>query len=259
MKALLRHALSAALVLASASAIAGGAMESSSSRPDLFFAWLSSTDESEPVVVNFDKRADARRLTEHCKSGLPVYSFPQNARFTCKVAPPAADSPDSWRTAEVTVKGPVPKSNALRFGVFSLKPTRTTRWNTRAITPEEHAALKALIDADKPRLRVPAKQLKLAEATAVSASDEGRTTIVVPGNVVRDDPGQYYAQRHYVFVKEEGVYAYRGMIPAKPAKYFDLDGGDLPDMLVEEDCDGWCVSLWSVSKGVRKVAAFGGH
>jgi hypothetical protein len=73
MKSLLRHALCAALCLASASAIAGGAMESSSSRPDLFFAWLSSTDESEPVVVNFDKRADARRLTEHCNGGLPVY------------------------------------------------------------------------------------------------------------------------------------------------------------------------------------------
>jgi len=239
--------------------MAGGAMESTSTRPDLFFAWFSSKDSDEPVVVNFARQADSRALTAHCGSGLPVYSFGQNARFTCEARPHEADSPEAWKAAEVIVRGPAPKSGAQRFGMFSLKPTRTTHWNTRAVTPDEQAALKALIDANKPRPRLPAKQLKLAAATAVSASDEGRTAFVVPGNEVRDEPGQYYAQRHYVFVKEDGAYAYRGMLPAKPTGYFDLDGGDLPAILVEEDCDGWCVSLWRISKGVRSVASFGGH
>jgi hypothetical protein len=259
MKRAAHHVVHAALCLASASSIAGMDKESWSTRPNLFFARISSVNEAEPVIVNFNKRADFYRLTEHCKSGLPVYRFQQNTRYTCKADWYTADSPDNWQTAGVTVKGPVPKSDTQKFGMFSLKPTQTTRWHTRAITSDEHAALKALIDDDKPRTRLPKKQLKLASATAVSLSDKGRTTIVVPGNVVRDIEGYYYAQRHYVFVHEQGVYAYRGMIPAKPTKYFDVDGDDLPDMLVEESCDGWCISLWSVSRGVRKVAEFGGH
>lgn len=236
-------------------------MESSSSRPDLFFAWLSSTDDGDPVILNFSRRADSRELNEHCRSGSPVYLHGKNTRFTCKAEPYETDGQDSWKTAKVTVKGPTPKSGAAQVGVFSLKPTRTTHWNTRVVTSEEQMAVKALIARSKPHVRLPAKQLKFATATAVSASNEGRTTIIVPGNVVRDIPGEYYARRHYVFVREEGgTYSYRGMIPAKSLSYFDLDGGDLPAILVAEDCDGWCVSLLSISaKGVRTIAGFGGH
>lgn len=259
MKSLRLSALCAALYLASASCIAGEAKESSSTRPDLFFAWLSSTDDSEPVVVNFKEHSDFLRMTEHCKSGLPVYRYGQNSRYTCKAVPYDTGSPDSWKIAQVTVKGPTPKSTTAQFGMFSLKPTRTTRWNTRAITLDEQAALKSFIDVRNPRLRVPVKQLKLAAATVTFASDEERATLIVPGNEVRDEPGGYYAQRHYVFVKDHGAYAYRGMLPAKPVQYFDLDGGDLPDVLVEEDCDGSCISLWSISKRIRSVAGFGGH
>lgn len=259
MKSLRITAVCAALYLASASCIAGGAMEGTSTRPDLFFAWLSSADDSEGVVVNLQRHADFLRLTEHCKSGLPVYRYGQNTRYTCKAEPYDTGSPDSRKIAQVTVKGPIPKSTTAQFGMFSLKPTRTTRWNTRAITPDEQAALKSFIDVRRPRLRVPVKQLKLAAATVTFASDEERATLIVPGNEVRDEPGGYYAQQHYVFVKDHGAYAYRGMLPAKPAQYFDLDGGDLPDVLAEEDCDGICISLWSLSKGIRNVAAFGGH
>lgn len=259
MKSLRIPALCAALYLASASCVAGGAMESSSTRPDLFFAWLSSADDSDGVVVNLEKHADLLRLTEHCRRGLPVYRYGQNTRYTCKAEPHTTGNPADWKIADVKVKGPTPKSTTAQFGMFSLKPTRATHWNTRAITPGEQTALKTFIDVGKPRLGVPVKQLKLRRATAVSASDEGRTTIIVPGNEVRDIPGEYYAQRHYVFVKDGEAYIYRGMLPAKPLKYFDLDGGDLPDVLVEEDCDGICISLWSLSKGIRNVAAFGGH
>lgn len=236
-------------------------MENSSTRPGLFLAWLSSVDDSEPVNLNFSRRADSREISEHCRSGSPVYLLGKNTRFTCKAELYEADRQDSWKTLAVSVKGPTPKSGTAQVGVFSLKPTRTTRWNTRAVTSDEQVAVKALIAGSKPHLRLPAKQLQIVAATAVSASHEGRTTIIVPGNVVRDEPGGYYARRHYVFVREEGgTYAYRGMIPAKPVNYFDLDGGDLPAILVEEDCDGWCVSLWSIStKGVRGVAGFSGH
>lgn len=234
-------------------------MESSSTRADLFFAWLSSADDSEGVVVNLQRHADFLRLTEHCRSGLPVYRYGQNTRYTCKAEPYDTGSPDSWKIAQVTVKGPTPKSRTAQFGMFSLKPTRTTHWNTRTITPGEQTALKTFIDVRKPRLHVPVKQLKLAASTVIFASVEGRATLIVPGNEVRDEPGGYYAQRHYVFVKDHDAYAYRGMLPAKPVQYFDLDGGDLPDVLVGEDCDGLCISLWSISKGIHNVAGFGGH
>lgn len=256
MRTLLLCALGAALSLASASSVAGGAMESSSTRADLFFAWLSSADDSDGVVVNLQRHADFLRLIEHCRSGMPVYRFGQNTRYTCRAEPYEADSS---KTAKVTVQGPAPKSRTAQFGMFSLKSTRTTHWNTRTITPDEQTALKTFIDVRKPRLHVPVRQLKLAASTVTFASDEGHATLIVPGNEVRDEPGGYYAQRHYVFVKDDGACAYRGMLPAKPVQYFDLDGGDLPDVLVEEDCDGLCISLWSISKGIHNVAGFGGH
>lgn len=246
------------MCLVSASSIAGMEKESRSKRPDLFFAWLSTLDDV--VSVYSDNPAALRQLAKHCESGLPVYRFQQNTRYTCKADWYAAGNQDNIQAVGLTVKGPVPKSNTRLFGMFSLKPTRTTRWKTRPITPEEHAALQAVIAVDKPRLRLPGVRLKLASATAVSASDNGRTTIVVPGKVVQDVKAYYYAQRHHVFVSQGETYAYRGMIPGKPTKYFDVDGDDLPDMLVQESCDGWCISLWSISnKDVREVASFGGH
>lgn len=143
--------------------------------------------------------------------------------------------------------------------MFSLQPTRTTRWHTRAITANERSALQAVANARQARLPLPHKQLQWRKATVVTAPYGKRHTVLVPDNVVRDVDGYYYAQRHYTFVRTAGRYAYRGVLPAKPVQYFDVDGDDLPEILVSEACDGWCESLWSVDKGVRKVADFGGH
>ena len=56
-----------------------------------------------------------------------------------------------------------------------------------------------------------------------------------------------------------GGYAYMGEVPGKPDSYVDIDGNDLPGLVVSEGCDGWCVSLWGVTGGLRQVGRFGGH
>ena len=89
--------------------------------------------------------------------------------------------------------------------------------------------------------------------------------MVVPGRVVRDPDAFYGAQRHHVFVRGSGSgsggggYAYMGEVPGKPDSYVDIDGNDLPGLVVSEGCDGWCVSLWGLTGGLRQVARFGGH
>ena len=79
------------------------------------------------------------------------------------------------------------------------------------------------------------------------------STVIVPGKIVEDREAFYYAQRHHVFVKQDNVHTYLGEIPGKPIKFVDIDGKDLPGLVVEEGCDGWCISLWSLTGELRNI------
>jgi hypothetical protein len=107
------------------------------------------------------------------------------------------------------------------------------------------------------------RQLKWDDARSIQQPHDApgaRTTVVVPGKVVRDADAFYQAQRHHVFVRSsQGTYAYMGEVPGTPESHVDIDGNDLPGLVVEEGCDGWCISLWRLTGGLRQVGRFGGH
>ena len=143
--------------------------------------------------------------------------------------------------------------------MFSLQPTPTTRWQRRALNADERSALQALMDSHHPQLALPRRQLQLHKAVVISRAKGRSHTLIVPGNVVRNEEAFYYAQRHYVFVAHGGRIRYQGILPDQPRDYFDVDGDDLPEILVDEQCDGWCISLWGIPKGMHRMADFGWH
>ena len=242
---------------------AGGGWDGHSDWPGLFFTSLNPPDQPEPVSVWFNRPEDAQTFLQHCSSGQAVFRYRSNQRYSCKAdwypQPPAMDGPGSGCALGVTVTGARSPADSQQLGMFSLQSTPTTRWQRRALTADERNALQAVIDAPKPRLALPRKKLQLQKTMVVSRAKSRYQTLIVPGNVVGDEEAYYYAQRHYVFVQHAGRIRYQGILPDRPRDYFDVDGDELPEILLDEQCDGWCISLWSIQKGMHRIADFGGH
>ena len=253
--------LAIASISAGSPVLAGMDKESTSEVPGLFFAWLPQKDGGpDRITVYFSDSTLHDRFIKHCASGQPVYQYRSNTRYTCKADwyNAAAPSPPAvaLSMAGVTVQGPLgPADGSFHYGVFSLSPTPTTRWHQRTATADEQTALQTAIRRQKTRLASPL----VRRATVVTASKGQRRAYLVPGAVVRDEETDYYAQRYHVFVQQAGRLHYRGMLPAKPKQFLDVDGDDLPEILVSEQCDGWCESLWSVDRQARQIARFWGH
>lgn len=240
---------------------AGSDKESYSTVPGLFFARLTPANEPWVTVVNFDNRLAHQRFVDHCASGRPVYRYRSNQRYSCKAdwyPPHPPDDPGEWRSAGITVSGPYTPSDRKQSGMFSLQPTPTTRWQVRALTVQEHSELQRFVARHATRLQLP-KRLPLRGAVAVGRSHSPWQTWIVPGYRVQHQGTGYDARRHHVFVQHAGRIRYQGMLRDKPEDFFDVDGDDLPEVLTNEQCDGLCISLWSVDKGMREVAHFGGH
>ncbi len=250
-----RHALYFFACLFVAASWAGEDKESDSEVPGLFFAWTSADRQGDIVTVRFlDQPADLRAMADHCRRGLSVYAFQRNTPYTC-----TADWYSSPEVLGVTVHGPR-QAGPPHYAMFSLKPTRTTRWAARAITANERANVQALVHSRQWQRTLPKARLRLDGAKAVSrAQTPARVTIVVPGRRVQIADGHYDAQRHHVFVQTHGRLDYHGEIPDMPAHYIDVDGDDLPEIITEETCDGYCVSLWRIAKTPQRIAGFGGH
>ena len=214
---------------------AGMDKEGSSQRPGLFFAWLSPDDG--PVWAHFENPAHLQQLVRHCHTGAPVFALQSGTRYQCKAElPPKSAGQEEPYAAGMTVQGPVPQSDTRQYRLF--------------------------VQSDDRRFGALRRQLQWGAARTVQQPQGARTTVVVPGKVVRDPNAFYEAQRHHVFVRGgsgSGGYAYMGEVPGKPDSYVDIDGNDLPGLVVSEGCDGWCVSLWGLTGGLRQVARFGGH
>lgn len=252
----------AALVLGLAvvgPALSGEESESHVHRPGLFFAWLS--PEVGAVVVRADDPAHLRALARHCQAGRPVFALQTGEKYPCGIEVGKGPSGvEQWDEVRATVLGGPPRSDTRQYRLFSLEPPKTTRWTTRPIAAPEVQALEGLLRADA-RKPVPGRQhMKLAAATVVHKPGGEGLAILVPGKLVQDRAAEYQARRHHVFTKDRsGGYAYQGEVPAKVASLVDLDGADLPGLVVSEGCDGWCISLWSLVGGLRQVGRFGGH
>jgi len=242
-------------------ACAGMSKESDSNRGGLFFAML--TPDLEPVIARFDDKAQLQQLAGHCNMGKAVFSLQAGVRYQCKAdvfkTPSGADD---WEGVGVTVQGPVRQSDRREYALFSLTPPATPRWDVRKIDPDHRAELQAFLQSDPRRFGGLMRQLKLDAAMSIrppQGAPGARITLVVPGKVVRDADAFYEAQRHHVFVRNQGAYAYMGVVPGTPGSYVDIDGNDLPGLVVSEGCDGWCISLWGLTGGLRQVGTFGGH
>jgi len=250
-----------ALVIALASAapcLAGSESESYSSRPGLFFAWLS--PDLGKVQVRFDSPASLQALAQHCNTGRAVFSLQGGTKSPCKLEIFKLPSgKEDWESAGASVQGPSPKSDTWEFGLFSTTPPRTPKWTVRTITSQELDAIASLIQSDAPRFATMKQQLKLSTASVVSRPGGAYLTVIAPGATVKDKDGFYNAQRHHVFVVHGDVYAYRGEVPGKPVKFVDVDANDLPGLVISEGCDGWCISLWGLTDGLQQLGRFGSH
>lgn len=248
-------------------ATAGMEKESHSTRDGLFFAML--TPDVERVMVRFDDKARLQQLAQHCNTGKAVFALQVAGKYQCKAEVHKTPSgADDWEGVGVTVQGPVRQSDPQDYALFSVTPPATPRWEVRKLDPEARNALHTFLQSDTRRFGGLLRQLKMDAATAIRqpqggptapSAPGGRETLVVPGKVVRVADAFYEAQRHHVFVRNQGAYAYMGEVPGAPVSYVDIDGNDLPGLVVSEGCDGWCISLWGLTGGLRQVGTFGGH
>lgn len=250
-------ALAVGLMIFSTS-IAGMEKEGYVTRPGLFFAWLSPDDGY--VMAHLSKSDELKALARHCNSGRDVFSLQGGAKYKCKLQVFKLPSGvEDWGSAAATVQGPSPKSDTRQFSLFSTTPPRTTNWAVRKIAPQELDAIDSLIQSDARLVRKINRQLKLSKASVIGRPDGSNFTVMVPGAIIQLEEIFYSAQRHHVFVQRDGVYSYLGEVPGKPIKYVDIDGNDLPGLVVNEDCDGWCISLWRLTGRLQKIGKFGGH
>ena len=245
-------------------ATAGMEKESHSARSGLFFAML--TPDVERVMVRFDDKTQMQQLAQHCNTGKAVFALQAGGKYQCKAEVLKTTSgADDWEGAGVTVQGPVRQSDRREYALFSVMPPATPRWEVRKLDPEARNALHTFLQSDTRRFGGLLRQLKMDAATAIRQpqggpiAPGGRETLVVPGKVVRVADAFYEAQRHHVFVRNQGAYAYLGEVPGAPDSYVDIDSNDLPGLVVSEGCDGWCISLWGLTGGLRQVGTFGGH
>lgn len=242
-------------------AIAGMEKESHIARGGLFFAFL--PPDAERVMTRFDDRTQLQRLVQHCNADKAVFALQGGAKYQCQAevfkTPSGADDGD---VAGVTVQGLARQSDRRQHALFSLTSPVTPRWDVRKIDPNHRTELQTYIQSDTRRLGGLLRQLKWDGARSIRQPDGhpgARVTVVVPGKVVRDADAFYQAQRHHVFVRSQGAYAYMGEVPGALESYVDIDGNDLPGLVVEEGCDGLCISLWRLTGGLRPVGRFGGH
>jgi hypothetical protein len=238
--------------------IAGTEKESYSARRGLFFAWLSPDDGY--VLARLGRPDELHALARHCNSGRDVFSLQGGTKYKCKFEMFKLPSGvEDWESAGATVQGPSPKSDTRQFGLFSTISPRTAKWTVRKISPQELGAVDSLIQSDARLVGTIKRQLKLSTASVVGRPDGSSFTVVAPGAIVQDKEAYYSAQRHHVFVQRDGMYSYLGEVPGKPIKYVDIDGNDLPGLVVSEGCDGWCISLWGLTDGLQQLGTFGGH
>lgn len=253
-------ALGLALALPS---LAGEDSESHVGRAGLFFAWLAPDDGA--VVVRADDAAQLRDLARHCNAGREVFALQGGAKYRCRIEVSKSSSgAEQWDAVSATVQGGAARSDTetRQYRLFSTQAPHTARWTTRRIAATEVQALEGLLRSDARQGGPAKKPAQLAAATVVQRPGGQGLAILVPGQWVEDRDAHYRARRHHVFTQDRsgGRYAYRGEVPAQPASFVDIDGADLPGLVVSEGCDGWCISLWSLAGGgLRQVGRFGGH
>jgi hypothetical protein len=249
-----RACVALGLLSAVAAAFAGMPSESLSRRDGVFATWFS------PALVDshvtFDSRDGAKALARHCRAGRPVHLLPAGTRYTCRVEFLPIEEAGNDRWLRLWVTGPAAVPDRWVHGVFTVSPPHHVKWTERPATAGEQAAVDALRATDRKVARK-VKARAVRSARAVSAADGGRTIVVVAGQRVSDPFGE--EQRHQVFLMEGESARHLGELPDRPARYVDVDGDDLPEVVTDSECDGTCVNVWTLSPRPKSIVRFGGH
>ncbi len=241
--------------------LAGVEPDSSIERPGMFFAWLPWDGGPERnVLVHFEDPEMLRSLIEHCNASGEVFSLQTGASSKCRPTVFKSPSGDGYLDeAGIALSRSFPKTDPQQFDLFSTSPPRTVNWVTRRISTEEVTALRSLLASDAGRFATMKTELQVVDATAYRRRGGARLTIVVPGKTFEDPDAFYSSQAHHVFVKRGKSYSYLGALPGKPIGVVDVDRSDYPGFVAAEDCDGMCITLWSITRGLHQLGWFGGH
>ncbi len=208
-------------------------------------------------LVSFDSQDSLLELVQHCSRGGAVRDHTRGRSYRCGTTMLAGA--DAYSPIRVEILGVAPRDEGEVAHVFTIQPRRPAAWQQRSLSAQEAQGVAMLIKADPARHGSLAARLDFAHAKAVSKPGSAFTTYFVPGEQVKDEEGYYDAQRHHVFVARRGVFSYQGRLAARPTQYVDLDGDDFPEVVVEEGCDGLCISIWSVHSGPKRLGTLGGH
>jgi len=234
------------LLLAASSVWAGGGKEGVSRREGVFFTFL------QGGYIGFDSLEMATDLQDYCAKGGFVHAHQRRARYKCKV-----ELNGSFGRIEILG---APNNSNWDEELFSILPARRTKWEVRPLSQDELSGLTALVKASEKQYGNLARYVTSGKGFAVYKAEGKQITYIIPGRWIRDEEAFYEAQIHHVFVgNNQGTYRYQGQLPDKPERYFDLDGDSLPEIKTNTTCDGWCIDLWDISRGVKNIATFGGH
>jgi len=235
---------------------AGVPAEGHSGREGVFYAYFNlELDDGTKIGSDtfFGLPGQAIALRNHCERGGFVFSHRNRARYGCKVHLPSGE----YEYGSIEIIGAPADPHYLHYGLFTTQPVRGTQWKVRPLSADELAGIVALIETSPGRYGNLGKYVASGKAFAVHKAEGKLTAYFVPGQWIR---GEFYeAQRHHVFVGREGSYRYQGQLVDKPARYYDLDGDDLPEVETNESCDGLCISLWDISRAPEEIASWGGH
>lgn len=239
------------LATASTASLAGQEREGFSSTKGVFLSF------EQGGLVAFDSQDKLVELVEHCEKGKRVFSHTRKREYRCKTS--LLEGGEYSGFIRVEILGVTPQDEGEVPHVFTIEHARSTSWEIRTLLDQEVAAISDLVRSDRTRYGSLTERLRFTEAIAVKRPNAVLTTYFVPGEQIKDEDAFYEAQRHHVFVARKDAYRYQGKLLAKPTQYLDLDGDEIPEVVVEESCDGMCVSIWSLQRGPKRLGGLGGH
>ncbi len=231
-------------------AIASTPFEGICKTPDYFYSYLTGGK------LFFKNKAHAKTLQNHCKQRRPIFRVTDRKKFQCNlVLNESLDDVSNSGTIEI-VGVENNDENSTNFALFSVKMPGKLAWHSRKLNPEEKLALRTYLANDR-HYKSMQDTIAKGEAFVVIQQGKQEKTVFVPGKWTREE--YQVTQAHHVFTHSVEGFRYQGKITDKPQRYYDLDGDAYPEVFTNDACDGECLNLWSVSRGVKILAEYGGH
>lgn len=143
----------------------------------LFFTFLNGGH------VGFDTPEKAIALHNHCENGGFVFPYRLHAKYRCKVELWKNEAGQMGAFGVIEIVGAPPDlDNDMKYGLFSTKPTRKTKWQVRSLSQEEVSALTAIVTRPGNQRGNLVKHLRFNKAFAVHKTEGTHTTCLSLGD-----------------------------------------------------------------------------